>query len=125
MEAIISGILGVLIGGFIGHRLALGRDKRTEYNSVIRPLKQKLLKHIDALKEHQTNFNISHDDILSIRCWVTDKEFSSISLAYKDYCDLYREYIKTNKYGVEFYTEEERDKILIQAIKISNYLHIK
>src|SRR5208337_1488032 len=29
-----SGILGIFVGGFIGNRLALGRDKRKEFNEI-------------------------------------------------------------------------------------------
>lgn len=116
MEAIISGVLGVLIGGFIGHRLALGRDKRIEHNSVIRPLKQKILEHIDSLKNQQNQLYINDNDISEIRCWVSDKQFNSIKLAHESYRDLYRDSGKQNGYGEVIYSSQELNDIMKLAI---------
>ncbi|MGQ4879218.1 hypothetical protein ACOJCM_11700 [Billgrantia sp. LNSP4103-1] len=33
-----SGVIGTLIGGFAGHRLAIGRDRRKERNEVREPM---------------------------------------------------------------------------------------
>ena len=45
--AFISFIVGGLIGGLIGHWLAIGRDKRREYNEVIDPIFEKLIAERD------------------------------------------------------------------------------
>ena len=42
MLSILTGLLGVLIGLFLGNRLALGRDKRKEFNEIANPLFENL-----------------------------------------------------------------------------------
>jgi hypothetical protein len=42
MLPIFTGLLGILIGALIGHRLSLGRDKRAEFNEVSSPLYKNL-----------------------------------------------------------------------------------
>ena len=37
------GLLGLLLGGLLGHRLAIWRDKRREFNEVAAPLVQNLI----------------------------------------------------------------------------------
>lgn len=45
------GLLGTLLGGLIGHRLALGRDRRIEYNEQARPLLKMLDEYAFWAKE--------------------------------------------------------------------------
>ena len=125
MEVLISGIFGVLIGGFIGHRLALGRDKRREYNSAVRPLKQNILEHIDSLNNGGSHLYIKDEYISQVRCWIPEKQFTSIKIAYKKYCDLYRESGKQDDCGGLFYSPEELKKIAKQAAIINSFLHLK
>ena len=42
MLPLLTGILGTLIGLFLGNRLALGRDKRKEFNNIAAPLFENL-----------------------------------------------------------------------------------
>ena len=44
VREILWGIAGILIGGFVGHRLALGREQRKEYND----LADKLFLNVDV-----------------------------------------------------------------------------
>ena len=43
MSELLSGIMGLLLGALIGHRLALGRDKRKEFNQVVAPIYERLI----------------------------------------------------------------------------------
>lgn len=38
MTSILTGLLGTLIGLFLGNRFALGRDRRKEFNEIVSPL---------------------------------------------------------------------------------------
>lgn len=125
MELLISGLLGVLIGGFIGHRLALGRDKRIEYNSVVRPLKQQILEHIDALDSGRPHLYITNEAISKVRCWIPGKQFNLILAAHKSYCDSYRESGKQDGQGGFYYNPHDLQKVSKLAAKIDSFLHIK
>jgi len=125
MDAIITGVLGVLIGGFIGHRLALGRDKRIEHNSIMLPLKQKVLEHIDSLKNHKNYLYISEGDISKLRCRLSEKQYSLIKVAHNDYAKLYQQCGTVNEVGYEIYSLSEYNKIEKSATELNNYLRLK
>lgn len=46
MLAAITGLLGVFVGGLIGNRLAIGRDRRKEFNEMADPIRSQLRNHI-------------------------------------------------------------------------------
>jgi hypothetical protein len=124
METIISGVIGVLIGALLGHMLALGRDKRKEYNLAIRPLKQKILKHVDSLKEGKTNQYISDDDISEIRCWLPEKLYGLIKLAHKNYCSLFQKY-EINDVGMQYWSTDVLNEMAKLALDINCNLPLK
>tara|TARA_R110000850_G_scaffold238009_1_gene362680 strand:+ start:261 stop:644 length:384 start_codon:yes stop_codon:yes gene_type:complete len=43
LSELLSVIFGLLVGGFLGHRLALGRDRRKEFNQVAAPINERLI----------------------------------------------------------------------------------
>ncbi len=77
-ETVSISILSGLVGVFIGHRFALGRDKRIEHNNVIRPLKKKLLISIDELNDGNVHISLNESDIDSIRGWIGEKEYKKV-----------------------------------------------
>jgi len=50
VNELLSGAVGGVAGGFFAHWLALGRDKRREYNEAVEPLLLTLLRNEDALR---------------------------------------------------------------------------
>ncbi|WP_188982298.1 hypothetical protein [Pseudomonas matsuisoli] len=59
---IVSGILGVLVGTFIGHRLGIHRDKRIEFNAAAAPIYERLEQqrisfeaglYADGIRQHE------------------------------------------------------------------------
>jgi len=64
---ILSGLFGVLIGGFIGHRLALGRDIRKEYNATVLPVRLSLMKAIEAMECNCAWSGFSQNDIDAVK----------------------------------------------------------
>lgn len=48
---LLSGILGIFVGGFIGNRLALGRDKRKEFNEISDDLFNRLEQQLAIVKK--------------------------------------------------------------------------
>lgn len=73
---IIAGLCGVLVGALIGHRLALGRDKRAEINEVLDrirgpfedqanspyPLREVLTADVGLLRHHLSRWHRSKYD---------------------------------------------------------------
>ena len=85
MEAWLSGILGVFIGGFIGHRLALGRDKRKEFNSATQKVRQDALNQLDRISETSLGRTVNGSDILALRATLGEKGSKKIALAFDEY----------------------------------------
>lgn len=42
LSELAAGIAGILIGGLVGNRLAIGRDRRKEYNEIADALHERL-----------------------------------------------------------------------------------
>jgi hypothetical protein len=107
--------LTLLLGGLIGNRFALGRDKRKEHNSVIRPLKQKVLEYIDSLKssKHQS---LTESDIKVLRGIVSEKKYAVIKELHNDLVNLLRTHGKINNVGYTVYSPQGN-------IEISNKLN--
>ena len=87
MDPILSGILGVLIGGFIGHRFALGRDKRKEFNDCISPLREKLIHQMATLSSRNYEHGIVDNEITKLVAVLGEAKTKQISLAYKKYSE--------------------------------------
>lgn len=58
------GAISFLTGTLFGHWLAIGRDKRKEFNEISRPIRLGLLKQIELLKSGRFANLISHDDFI-------------------------------------------------------------
>jgi hypothetical protein len=43
----LTGMLGFLIGTLVGHHIALARDKRSEFNAAVTPIRTQLIKDIE------------------------------------------------------------------------------
>jgi len=81
-------IIGALIGGLLTHRFALFRDRRAEYNSIVNPLRLKLLKAIERTSLNNIDFDeyrnllseknrIKFDILLENKCAEYNKHFGT------------------------------------------------
>jgi hypothetical protein len=105
MDPILSGILGVLVGGFIGHRLTLDRDKRKEHNSVVLPLKQKVLEYIDEFKQ-SGHINFNESEIKTLRGVVSERKYNQVKYLYCEFIGLIRKHRHRNETGYTIYSKE-------------------
>jgi hypothetical protein len=122
MDPILTGLLGTLIGGFIGNRLALGRDKRVEYNSVARPLKQKLLKHYDCLKSESYNLIISANDIEYLRSHISEVKYKKLVSAFEAYEFQGEEHFRTDIRSGNIQANKEQYELLAKTVLDMNLL---
>ncbi|HHC7401636.1 hypothetical protein ACX02_06275 [Vibrio parahaemolyticus] len=82
-----SSFVGMLVGGLIGHRLALGRDKRKEYNEVVIVLKDR----IDTAKEHCKTQVSLEGDIKKARHYISSRTLRLLREKYAEYNRLFAE----------------------------------
>jgi hypothetical protein len=125
MNAILTGLLGVLIGGFIGHQFALGRDKRKEHNDVVLPIKQKLLEHLDCLSNCSTHSYISESDLKELRGILKERHYKKIKLAFDSYSQSIQKHMKVDGFGQIYYDSDDCKIIFKQAEAINNLIKLK
>ncbi|ELB1136023.1 hypothetical protein QQ214_000386 [Vibrio parahaemolyticus] len=82
-----SSFVGMLVGGLIGHRLALGRDKRKEYNEVVIVLKDR----IDTAKGHCKTQVSLEGDIKKARHYISSRTLRLLREKYAEYNRLFAE----------------------------------
>ncbi|WP_261434914.1 hypothetical protein [Serratia quinivorans] len=74
------------LGHFIGHRAAINRDKRKEYNALVSPVRIEIMKQIDSIKAddfYTTKFN--KDQILMISDLLGKTKSMRLIDSYKTY----------------------------------------
>ena len=90
MSELLSGILGLLLGGLIGHRLALGRDKRMEFNQVAAPICERLIQ----AKEQALNGHVwatwNEADISRLKPHLTRRERRKLESLIENYREAIR-----------------------------------
>lgn len=62
----VSGLVGLLIGLILGHRLALGRDKRKEFNDATSDIRKRLSSHIALLEKGNVSGHITENEVSNI-----------------------------------------------------------
>ncbi|EGR1133841.1 hypothetical protein EFU40_18840, partial [Vibrio cholerae] len=125
LETLLVGIACGLIGCFVGHWLAIGRDRRKEHNDVIYPLKQKILTHLDALSEGNVNYYISEDDIKPLRLFYKESKYQRIKHLHDNYQKIARDHMSQNDYGEVMYSKAGCEKMAIEVTKLNKILRLK
>lgn len=124
MYPILSGILGVLIGGFVGHRFALGRDKRKEFNDCISPLREKLIHQMAKLSSQGYEHGIVDNEITKLEAVLGKAKTKQISLAYKKYSEARKISGDKDEFGrftineVGFNSFKEHTEALLKAMAL-------
>lgn len=91
-------LLTLLIGVFIGNRLALGRDKRKEYNNAIYPLREKLMHQIDELSSQRYADGVNSEEIIKLKSILGKNNTKKISSIYKKYSEARSQAGTSDKY---------------------------
>lgn len=103
-----SGLLGLLIGLFVGNRLALGRDKRHEFNAATQSLRAKIGPHLQGLKNGEYSSQIRANDIQPIAAALGDKRSKEIRAKLSDYMKCYIELEKAIGVPVDPFSPQAR-----------------
>ena len=103
-------VITFFAGHFIGHRAAVKRYKRKEYNSLAAPIRTELLKQIEAIKSGEyEEANISRDSIFLL------SDLSSISAKI---IEAYKQFKCANSWdGLEVQVNEHGDRETLNTSK--------
>lgn len=112
MSEILSGLLGVLVGGLIGHWLALGRDKRREFNEVVDPVRLSLLKAREDLKKGHAWRAFASPDIDRVRIVLKSSKREALDQALTRYWNAYRDAHKPDGMGGQIILKEKTASVL-------------
>ncbi|WP_458991074.1 hypothetical protein [Photobacterium damselae] len=125
LSEILSGLIGVLVGALIGNRLALGRDKRKEYNLIVIPVREVLIKQLSMLNDGNFQHGLNESDIEKLQARSSNSEFKRIKKIYKTY-DYYRSNSGTHdSYGNFTKDDEYFKKFTDQTTLFLNKLKLK
>ncbi|MGL6260808.1 hypothetical protein [Vibrio sp. WXL210] len=117
MSHVLVGILGVLIGAFLGHRFALGRDQRKEYNALVMPVREILLKQLRVLKAGDYEHGINESHMICLQAGMSNSKFRRLEKIYTNYSDcrskagdtdMYHQFTKNEEYFDRFIKETEK-----------------
>lgn len=88
LSELAAGIVGVLIGGIVGNRLAIGRDRRREYNEIADALHERL-EH-QALIAQKDQFpndanGVDETSFISLRRRLSGRKNRALDVAIEEY----------------------------------------
>ncbi|QFI36332.1 hypothetical protein FR932_00125 (plasmid) [Moritella marina ATCC 15381] len=93
MDPILSGLLGVLVGAILGHRLSLGRDRRKEFNQATELLRKNSIIQLDSMEDDYIGTKrVTEDEIQTLRSIIGDKRSKKIAYAFKLYTQSHKNY---------------------------------
>lgn len=96
MLATITGLLGVFVGALIGNWLALGRDRRKEFNEYSDPIRSKLRNHITT---NGTSMFVSGKELEIFSDHISRFKKKSYLNSVKNYLAVYDRCYKINNSG--------------------------
>lgn len=103
-------IISFWVGHFVGHKTALSRDKRKEFNAIVSPIRVELLKQINTIKSGDYEAaHISMDSIVMI---------ADLSSNPNSIMDAYKNFKYANSHdGLEVQIDEYGDRKSINTSK--------
>ncbi|ARP00811.1 hypothetical protein K08M3_39670 [Vibrio alginolyticus] len=108
-----SGFVGMLIGGLITHRLTLWRDKRKEYNEVVRPLKDKIY----SAKDYCTLPVSLESDLKAARHYISSRTLRLLKEKYAEYDRLFDEAPRLSSWQNDIEIDDARQAAIVKVLE--------
>lgn len=112
----LSGIVGLLIGIFIGHRLQLWLSRRSEYNELADPLFLRVDRVLEAHSAH--TFHIPEDEVKLLRRRMSPWHRKRFDAALAKYNDAAEKQTLDNLGHAHFTDPDEVNDALRQVAKV-------
>lgn len=123
--ATITGLLGTLIGLFLGNRLALDRDKRKEFNASVAPLRAALISADAAISNVEPSLKITEKQIIALQATIETRRLKKIINAYNCYKQSVFEAGKWTPYGQFTWAEGGEVKLRVSIQSLLKTLELK
>ncbi|MEZ8057184.1 hypothetical protein [Vibrio splendidus] len=126
MNPIITGLLGVLVGSIIGHRFALGRDKRKEYNERAEKIRRCLLIEKSTLEgDGSSSSKVSDDDMLDLKVILGSSKAANLSKVHSEYKLAWENAGDYNDDGCYEFEIEAKNRLVNQITLYLNLVRLK
>ncbi|REG82161.1 hypothetical protein [Marinomonas pollencensis] len=116
LSELATGIVGILVGGLVGNRLAIGRDRRKEYNEIVDALHERL--ESQALIAQKGQFpndahSLDNASFIPLRRKLSNRQNKKLDVAIEGYAAAKQQcgYFETGLYHFN------KAEILIAAIR--------
>ncbi|MCK8077580.1 hypothetical protein MSG34_15540 [Vibrio sp. 1CM2L] len=126
MNPIATGLLGVLVGAIIGHWLALGRDKRKEYNDRAEKIRRSLMIEKSALEgEGIGSSKVSDADMLDLKVILGSSKAVRLDKVHSEYKLAWENAGDYNDDGYYEFEIEAKNHLVKQIIHYLNLVRLK
>ena len=119
------GAVSFLTGTLFGHWLAIGRDKRKEFNDVAIPIRHAILKQIKLLESGRFDSLVSNDDFIMLGMLLSHRQFVRLKKDLDEY-EKVKEREKIGHTGTDFrFVIDDLSEYIKISHKLLSYVQIK
>lgn len=108
-----SSFFSMCVGGVLGHRFSLWRDRRKEHNEAVIPFKDALY---DAEKECRIQQSFE-EEIKEVRHHISKRTLRELEKCYETYRRLYAEARRTDFWDTVIELEAEREDAIKKTLR--------
>lgn len=129
-NAVIFGIVNLLVGVILGHWLTIGRDKRKEFNEIAFQVRQSLLTQIEEIKNKKFRADYpSREQLVGFGIFVGRRSKKKYYKNVETYCSCFKHSQYLSRPGTGsgriFTTVDDLDALSDAARQLLKYCNIK